>query len=330
MTRHRRISPCSRTGSTCAGLALSFIVLAISFALAAATVAAAPRQAPGSRVSLELPDNFQTSKVFMGYIEFISSIAAVIQERPAAEHARIKGRLTAPILAKNGITDVVEGKLARDDDYLFITAKQSHARGRFDKFMLLIRDERSSALITFNVPKGAFAEGAVSREDVIRALTSARLETAAAPFNDPFKFTYLGRFATSPRISGSTRLFTEAGDDAPMGTRNLLIVVPSLNRYPVDDIAALSKASLEGLRDIRDVKIVSDREVQIDAMNGRKTTATALRGSETLPIMLRQLILLPPEGGYFRVLAITRAADEARLAPEIARIFAGFARVKAK
>lgn len=294
------------------------------FATSSASAADVRMQAPGSRVSMELPEKFKSSPLFAGFMEIISSAAVIVQELPSEAHDRIVAGFSADALGKKGIVKVRRGQLERSGAYVYLTAEQPHARALFEKFILVIRDERNTAVVTFNVPKGAFSNGAMKREQVIQALTSARLEAKAAPSRDLFKLGYLGPFSLAGQPTGTTRIYSIKGDKGPKEARTLLVVSPSINRLPVNDLGEFSQYALQNLKNNQDLKVQSAKDISIGGLRGKQMVATALRGADKIPVFIRQVILLPEEGGYFRLLTISRATEEKRLSGDIEKVFASF------
>lgn len=288
------------------------------------TIQAKTMQAPGSRVSLDLPENFKSSPLFAGFMEIISSAAIIMLELPPEAYDKVKAGFTPEALGAKDITNVKIGKLERSDDHVYVTGEQKHPRAVFEKHILVLKDDKNTAVLTFNVPKGSITNGSIKRDDVVKALTSAKLEAEAAPSRDLFKLGYLGPFEQTGAPTGTSRIFAETADKGPKATRNIMVIAPSLNRLPIKSIKEFSQYAIENLKGSETLAVQSTKDLRIDNMAGHQITATATRGDEKTPVIIRQLILLPAPGGYFRMLTITKAADEARLAPEIDKIFASF------
>lgn len=319
--------PISLAGWSCSRLTTVSVALFLAMAAwAGSGVSAAAKvmQAPGSRVSMDLPDNFKASPLFSGFMEIISSAAVLTLEMPPEAYDKVAAGFDAKALATKGITKVKPGTLKRSDDYLYVTGEQDHPRAVFEKFILVIRDAKNTAVITFNVPKGAFVNGSIKRENVIKALTTAKLEANAAPSKDLFKLGYLGPFEKAGRVMGTSRMYGVKGDTGPRATRNLMVIAPSLNRLPIKNLQEFSQYALKSLKNTKGLELQNAKDVSIDGMKGHQISATAKRGATEEPYVIRQLILLPAKGGYFRLLSMTKVADDQRLAPEIEKVFASF------
>jgi hypothetical protein len=281
-------------------------------------------QAPGSRVSIDLPKNFKAAAMFAGFMEIISSAAVITRELPPEAYGRIAAGFSVEALTKKGLKDVKSMQLQRPDEHKFVSAIQKHPRADYEKFILVIKDAKNTAVITFNVPKFALKEGQIRRATVIKALTSAKLEPKAAPSRDLFKLGYIGPYSPAGTPTGTSRIYVEKGDKSPKGTRNVIVIAPSFNRLPVTNVQEFAQYAIKHLKTIKIIKTEAAKDQQIDGMPGHKIKVTATRGAAKTPVVVQQLMLAPKTGGYYRLLAITRAADAQRLGPEIDKVFASF------
>jgi hypothetical protein len=323
------------------GLALvSLFVAAVATVAAQATPAAAKvLKAPGSRVSIDLPLNYEVSKLYNGFIMPQTGLSIIVFEFPASSLEAMKARLTPDVLAAKGLTNVVHGKLKRSDDHLYLTAEQAAAKsspsklvqplGRVKKHILLFRNGAHAALITANVPEVFVEQGVVSRAHIATVFATAKIEAEAAPANDPFTLGYLGRFKEAGKLQASAKLYTEDGRLIPAerGTvRNAVLVAPSINRLPISDAAAYAKRAWDGFRGYDGLKIVGETKTSAGGLDGYwiKGTATRKTAAGAVPVYLSQVFLKRPRGGYFRIVLIAKAAERSALEPEFAKIVAGF------
>ena len=82
-------------------------LISIAFAVAQLLPAsAAVQQPPGSRIKMDVPDTFEVSKLFSGFVVPIAGMSIVIAELPTARYADIVKGFTDAALAKKGITKV--------------------------------------------------------------------------------------------------------------------------------------------------------------------------------------------------------------------------------
>ena len=306
---------------------LTMACLVVSPASAGASV----QQPPGSRITMDVPDNFEVSKLFSGFIVPVAGMSMVIAELPTTRYDEIAAGFNDAALAKKGITKVKRGKLDRTDEHLYLTGEQTHNGRVFAKFLLLIKDAKSVAIITANVPPRSFIDGFVSRKQIVDAMTSARFTAKAAPIIKQFKLGHLGPFKEAGKLSGSAILYTTDGSLQPPQrgvSRSMIIIGPSLDRVELRDLKAFSENALRNLGGHAGFKIESNAPRSLGGLEGAAISATATSSQNNELVHLRQIVLGRKGGGYYRLLAIIRDADKAALLAESEKVFASFAPVE--
>ena len=281
-------------------------------------------QAPGSRISIDLSDSFKSAAMFAGFIEILSSAAVVVRELPSEDYEGVAAGFSAKALAKKGLTNVKTVSLQRPDEHLALTAIQKHTRAVYERFILVFKNTKHTAIVTFNVPQSAFAEGQIKRAYVLKALASAKLAPKAAPSRDLFKLGYKGPYSLAGAPTGTSRTYIEKGDKSPNATRNTIVIAPSLNRLPIKNIQEFARYAIKQLKTIRIIKTEENKDLQIGDIPGHEIKVAATRGPLKTPVIVQQIMLAPKTGGYYRLLAITKQADAHRLEPEIDKMFASF------
>jgi len=315
-----------------AALALiSAVVLALSFS--AGAVLAKSTKAPGSRISIAVPDGFEISKLFSGFMHPNARASIVIAELPTTQYEQIVAGMSDEALAKKGIENVKRSKLDRKDEHHFMTGFQ-RARGmEVDKFILLIRDAKGVGVITANIPKGAVTDGDLTHADVRKALESAAFTDQTAPIIKQFTLPDLGAFKEAGKVMGSAVLYSLDGALTPKEqgkTRSVLIIAPSIDRMDISniDLKAFSARALNNLGGFDNLTPQPAEEATVDSMKGVRQTASAVSQSGGAPVTIDQLILVRGGGGYFRLLAILREDELAQLKGDVDRIFKGFKAVE--
>lgn len=309
-------------------------VLMLSFALSAGPAFAKATKAPGSRISIAVPDGFEISKLFSGFMHPNARASIVIAELPTTQYDQIVAGMSDEALAKKGIGSVKRGKLERADKHLFMTGLQ-RARGlEVDKFILIIKDDKGVGVITANVPKSAVTDGDLTHGDVRQALASAVFTDKTAPIIKQFTLPDLGPLKEAGRIMGSAVLYSLDGVLAPKErgkTRSVLIVAPSIDRMDISniDLKAFSDRALKSLGGYDTLEPAPAEDATVDDMKGVQQAATAVSQSSGTAVRLRQMILVRRGGGYFRLLAILREDEAAQLSGDIDRIFKGFKAIDA-
>ena len=295
--------------------------------LGSAQVAARVQQAPSSRVSIDLPDGYEPSRLFTGFVNEAVGVSLVIVELPEAAYEQLANGLTPEALATKGIVDGAAAKLTRPEPYLYLRGVQTSGQGPVAKFMLSFRDAGATALITANVQKASLDQGTLKAEDVERFLASARIVAAAAPAHELFRLAYLGPFKPAGSILGTTRAFTLDGrmEPGPPGEqRTVLIVAPSLDLRPVADAERRAEVLLQGLAGLQSPKVEERRRLRVADMDAIELVGSATDKDGGTALGLWQLLVLPARGGYYRLVGQMPLADKDALLPELRRIADGF------
>ncbi len=288
---------------------------------------AEPRQPPGSRIAMDLPKEFEFAKLFSGFVFPGAGISVVLTELAGAPYDKVVAGMTDAALAKRGFSNIVRGKLKRNDTYTYFTADQA-ARGQtFRKYVLVIHDARGVGVITLNAPLTSETGGFMKDQEIRTALAGAALKEKTAPIIKQFTIGQPGPFKEAGKLMGSAVLYSTDGRLAPPKpgqTRSVLIVAPSVDRLPVDDAGELSKQALRALGGYRDLKMAATETVTVGGLTGSKLQATAISTSDNVSVNLSQIILPREGGGYFRLLAVIKEAESAKLSEAAATFFESF------
>ena len=295
-------------------------------ALAPLTATAAPRQAPNSRVVLDLPESYVPSPLFSGFQNEALGVSYVILETPAKAYDELAASFTPESLAKRGITDATRHALARSDEHVYMQARQSSPAGTYAKFFVLFRTSDQTILVSVNVPAAALDSGGIKAAEIERVLATAR--TVDYPsVRDIYQLSYLGPFKEAGNIVGTSKLFTLDGRMEPERkgeTRSAFMVAPSLDKRPVAEQGRFAEHLMTSLPGFGDFKIAATRPIRIGALEGYETEAEATETAEGKPMRFYQVVLLPKDGGYFRLLGMATLEDAGRLWPEFRRIADSF------
>ena len=301
---------------------------AIGLALAVVwPLAAEPRQAPGSKLILDLPHDYLPSRNFTGFLNEPIGTSIVLLEMPAVAYEQLASGMTPEALAARGILNAKPGQLERPDTHIYLSAEQDNTQGSFAKFMLAIRDPATTALVTVNVPKATLEAGLLKPADIERMLASAKIQTIAAPSKDLFRLAHLGPFKPAGSVLGTTRAFTLDGrfePPAPGEERAILIVAPSLDSRPVIDPEPFADRLLAGLSGITELAISERSRLTIAGSPAIERVAAAKDQASGRPLALYQALILPAAGGYYRIVGQVPEAEAATLLPELRKIAQGF------
>lgn len=291
---------------------------------------AAPQQAHNSRVVLDLPEGYAQAPQFSGFQHDRLGVSFVILEAPAKAYQELTAGFSSEQLASRGILDAQQGTLQRKDQYLYIRARQSAPLGDVAKFFVLFRTEDQSVLVSANVPMGAIKGGTVKPEDIERVLATAA--TAEKPaIRELYRFMYLGPFKEAGTIVGTSTLYTLDGRMEPERkgeARSQFVVAPSLEKLPVAEPETAAKTLLSSLTGFEDIRPEQPRPIKIAGLDGIEIEADAIETGGGKPMRLYQALLLPKDGGYFRLIGMATAADAEQLTQEFHKITESFVPVR--
>ena len=290
-------------------------------------VAADIRQPPGTRVQLDVPAEYEISKLFTGLIHPIASLSVVVNELPGSRYEQIAARLSDDALKRKGLVVTKRGRLGRTDKHTYLLAEQRNGSEVVNKYVLLIGDQRTAAIITVNVPKESIAAGFASEADILASLKTAKLVQKAAPLDTPYTIGNSGAFKQAGRLPGNAVLYTTNGQlrpSKPGEMRSLIVVASSIDRVAVTDLTDFATRALDSLQGYDNVSVDKIEETSVAGLKGVQMTAQAVSAQSKGAVDLRQLVLARSGGGYFKLLAIVQKGDAETLSPDVETFFASF------
>jgi hypothetical protein len=305
------------------------LALAAVFLVSLATVTFADvMQAQNSRVTMQMPTGFVPSAQFAGFQNDALQTSFVIVDMPAAAYDQLKTGLTPDGLATRGVKNAKPGTLSRAGDYVYLTAEQDSSIGPIAKFLLAFSDHETTAFITGNVPKKMIIEGKLKPAIIEAIFASAALAAKSAPAKPLFSLGDLGRFKDAGTFAGTARLYTTDGVADP-GTkapgRAVFIVAPSLDLRAIPDVRGFAHSAMSQMPAATDISLTWTDDVAMGGLQGVASKATA-KTTEALgfPLSIYQVVLLRPEGGYFRMVGRTSEIDPKETMAEFERMARSF------
>jgi hypothetical protein len=284
-------------------------------------------QPRGSRIVLEVPKGYSPASRFSGHVDEARGISIMIVEFPAAAYDEMAKGMTPEVLARQQILEPKIGRLERGGEHFYVTGEQSTGGAAFAKFILILREGDTTAVITANVPKKVLASGAATAAEIEAILKSARVAGSPAAEKPLFDLGYLGPFKSAGAMGGAATLYSLDGlltPPKPDPARPLFLVAPSLDERPVGDLEAFSRRALETIRGYTDLSITAIRALTITDMRAVEATATAKVSRDSTDVWLIQTIVSPPSGGYVRMIGQAVADDWERLLPEFRKMAASY------
>lgn len=302
---------------------LCLLAMVLAAALPPRPALAGLKQAPASRITLELPDGYEPSGLFSGFINEALGVSLVVVEMPEKAYEALAAGMTQEALAAKGILNARRSTLARANPHVYMQAEQTSAAGSFAKFFVAFREGSLTALVTANVQKASLEKGQIKVEDIETMLASARVVETPAPSQELFRLSYLGEFKPAGRFLGTARIYTLDGDQVPKeraAGRPLLIVAPSLDRRPVTKLEDYATSLLNGLPGLAGIKVAGQRLVTVAGLSGIEITGTARDQESGAELTVYQMLLIGTQGGYYRIVGQAGAADSDRHLAEFRRI----------
>ncbi|MGD9802710.1 MAG: hypothetical protein AB7E81_18355 [Hyphomicrobiaceae bacterium] len=281
------------------------------------------QQAPASRVVIDLPDGYKPARLFTGFLNEAAGASLIVVEMPGEAYEQLANGLTPEALAAKGIMKAEAGKLDRIEPYLYMRGEQMSGQGPVAKFMVAFKRHGVTALVTANVQKASIEAGTVTAADIEHMFTTATIAATAPPARDVFSLGYLGPFRPAGKILGASRAYTLDGKFEPSKAgvkRALLLVAPSLDLRPVTDAEAQAKALFKGLPGLKDTHVLNLRSIEIAGVPAIEIVGKAVDKDEGGEVSLYQVLVLPPRGGYYRLLGQVPMDDAGKLMPELSKI----------
>jgi hypothetical protein len=277
---------------------------------------------------MQIPSSYASATDFPGFVNRQLKISFVVADFPPAAYAEMAKGFKIEAFAKRGVNINSIGTLAgRSDEHLYLTGGQTTADGFFGKYLLLIRSEHATALITVTVAKASLAFGDVKVGEIETILRSSVI--GPEPAQSPVQFTlgYLGTLKDSGTFMAPMHVYTREGTIVPDRSapeRALFLVAPSPDNAPISDIAAFAEAGLRGRTSVQITAVTGRRSVVVAGLNGFELEATAVTGTERVPIVVYQLVLARPNGGAFILTGQARASEGKEMLAEFEKIAHSF------
>ncbi|WP_125461826.1 hypothetical protein [Rhodomicrobium sp. R_RK_3] len=318
-----------------AALTAHFKTVLFAAALAGAAFAvpahSEPRQAPNSRIALDLGGTFAPSDRFAGFVDEATGASFVIVEMPSATYEELKKIAEYPeALAGQGLTGAALSELpGRKGEYIYFTGKQQQQGGEVSKYVLILRENNITAMITASIPKTALDAGKFDKAGIETVLANAAVMDRPAKAADLFRLGYLGPFKESFGLAGTSKAYSPSGR-VPGPNENLLLVEPMLFISPSIDNRVVIDAKLAALRSfqsfggLKDRKINSENPVTIGALSGYQVIGEAADEGTGSKIGIYLVMLAGNPDGFYAIVGTSPLAAMDKFLPELEKVVASF------
>jgi hypothetical protein len=313
--------------------------MAAMFGLYAANVEATaePRQAPNSRVALDLGEGFAPSDRFSGFVDEKSGASFIVVEMPASAYEEVKQIADrAEALAAQGLRDPAKAELpGRKGEYVYFTGKQTSLDVSFEKFVLILRENGVTAMITANIPEAALAASTFTKAQVEETLAKAAVKDEMFKGAELFRLGYLGPFKEAFGLMGTSKGYSTSGQPPAPGDNRVvkeptLIVAPSTDARLGIDPKAAAQRSFQSFGGLKEAKIESEKSVTIAGLKGHQIVGSAVEPSSASKIGIYLLLLAGEPGGYYAIVGTSPFAEMPKMLPEFEKVTASFEPLPAK
>ena len=305
---------------------LAAVLLLLALPLATASGIAAPAQAPGSRLVLDVPEGFAAAPTFSGFIHTPTNATILLLEVPASAYSEMKRGLSPETLTGQGMSQVESRALEREGEHVYVTAEQATPAGPFAKFILLFREGQLTALVSASVPKSTIESGAISAEAIERTLASARVAPDAG--EKPYALGYTGPFRDTGAFIGQSHFYAivdpPGKEREASGMPPSLIVASSLDGTQVEDLEAMGRAGIKELAGGQEPEEVQSQRLEIAGLEAVENVVPPSGSGEPADAGVYQVVLRASQGGYYRIVGKAPAPEWPALLPEFRKIAQSF------
>jgi hypothetical protein len=289
------------------------------------------RQAPNSRIAIAPGDSFVPSDRFTGFVDEQSGASYVIAEMPAVAYDELtKTTNLVEEFTRGGLIEVVRRPLPeRQGEFVYLTGKQRTPAAEYAKYVLVMRQNDVTGMITANIPLIAMREKNITEAQVKTALATAIIKDQAGESVDLFKLSYLGEFKPSFTVMGTSKLYSPSGKTPEEGEDRLakepvFMVSPSIDKRPIADIKAVAQQSFSTFGNFQEHKIQSEKPVTIGGLEGYEIVGQAKFAQTGRDVGVYMVMLRGNTGGYFVMFGTTNDATMATYLPEFQKMAASF------
>jgi hypothetical protein len=321
-----------QTGTFATGLGIvAAMAGAVLFGWSGAAFAGPLRQAPNSRIAMDLPENFVPADRFSGFIDAKTGASFLIMEMPAIAFEELKaiGEKTEA-LAQKGVMETTKKDLPdRSGEYVYVTGRQHTAAGNYGKFIMVMRESDLTAMITANIPQQALDSNSITLAQIERALASATVKADAIKGEDLFSLSYLGPFKETITVLGNSKAYSLTGKlpepGAPRSNVDpILVVSPSADKRPIPNVQAAAQASFRSIGGLSAHQTKGEKNVVIAGLKGYEIFGEGKDGRTGEQTGLYVLLLTVEGGGYYVIAGSAAAGDMPTYLPEFQKIALGF------
>jgi hypothetical protein len=290
-------------------------VITIILLLASPLMAEEPVQVKGTRVTMTPPPGFVRADIFNGFQLKEKTATIMVVELPAPYAAATAG-FTKEGLEARGMTllEKSEVTVGGMPGLLLKIAQKAHGTD-FEKWTLATGSKDFTIVINGSYPVEYSKELSLP---VKNSLLSAQLSGKAPAVKDddiPFSITAEAPLKFARSLMKSIILTKNGEFPAKSPEDPVFIASPSLSSgLVITDRKEFSLKRVMKIEQVKEVKVISSREVTIDSLQGNEILASGKDSKEGFPVFIYQ-VMLYGESDYFIIQGLVGAREKEKYLP---------------
>lgn len=268
----------------------------------------------GTRVQMDVPEDFKPAANFSGFGNEALSASVMVTELPVPFEAATRGFNQAGMESKGMKLISKEPVTSGQYNGFIIEVRQSAYGVDFDKWINVFGDQSMTVLVTATFP---VSQSELLSKKLKDAVLSARFDATAKVLDpmDDLPFTVSG--TTSLKVAGrvqNTLLLTPSGKmtaPADAEDKSVFVVGQALSDMEIGDRNAFARARLEKTENLTDIKVIEEKDTTVSGMPAREILASA-KSKEGKPVFILQTIAFG-RGSYFIMQGLTDMTRKTRM-----------------
>lgn len=286
------------SGKTWRNSFVAYLFVALVALLPSNAEAEAFRIAPNSRIALEVGGSFMASRRFSGFLDEKSGVSFITSEMPASAFDDVKTIGDDPTaLLQHGITNTQKSTLPdRQGEYVYIIGQQRSGSATILKFLLIMRQNDITGMITVNVPQTALTAGQITKQQIKHILTTAKVVPTSPSEEEKFWLEYQGPFKEALR--GPSKVYNLTGNSPEQfGSEPLFVVSIDQSDTPSPGLAA--RQAFKRIGGFRNHTIKSEKSININELKGHSIVGEAEEVKTGKAVGIYFVMLARKIGNYY-------------------------------
>jgi len=280
-------------------LVVTLILLVQTQAYAQGTTTPLRTTFPEVGLALPKPKGFDKADAFHGFQQESTGASVMLSAIPGPFSEVTKG-FDKPSLAKRGMELRSKKPVKFDSQTGFLLHVAQRAYGRqFLKWLVVFGDEKETKMVTATFPASHAESLSKPLRKVVLSVVVSKSNRETSPL--PFSIQAVDGLLPVKKITamGKVAMFTKNGKipntspDDPM-----FVIAPSLGNVPIANPKQFSIQRLHRTAHTDIESVTSISKVKIDQLQGFEVIANGQDQDSKAELLVYQLMLFPPDGGY--------------------------------